>query len=134
MTVQLEKGVGGLVRLENARGGNFYTRVSINGVSVRAMVDTGASSVAVSPTAAVRMGLDRRPFVSGWSQTANGVTQVRHVVLNRVELQGNVIEGVGGVILSKDMGRDFDVLLGMSFLKSFEVNTAGGVMTLQPRY
>lgn len=124
---------GGTVRLESVRGGHFYSTASINGVAVRAVVDTGASLVALSPAAARRVGIDMRRGVQGKSYTANGVAATLGVVLDAVELGGNTVRGVKGAVLSQDMGPDAEVLLGMSFLKHFEVNTDGVVMTLRPK-
>lgn len=105
ITIRFDKSVGGMVRLESGAWGNYYSSALINGVPARVIVDTGASMVAVSPTMAVRTGLDRLPFRPGWSQTANGVTPVRYVVVDSVQLGGNVVRNVAGSILSKDQWR-----------------------------
>jgi len=54
-------------------------------------------------------------------------------VLNSVELGGNTVQGVPAVVLSQDLGPQEEALLGMSFLKHFEVNADGYVMTLRPK-
>ncbi|MDD5250610.1 MAG: retropepsin-like aspartic protease [Rhodocyclaceae bacterium] len=124
---------GGIVRLASGPGGHFFATIAINGVPARVMVDTGATTVAISPSAAHRIGLDLQRGRRVRNQTANGVAEATAVVLNSVELGGNVVRNVVGVVMSQDMGKDFDVLLGMNFLKHFEVNSDGYVMTLRPK-
>lgn len=124
---------GGMVRLESGRGGHFHATAAINGVPMRVVVDTGATTVAISPSAARRAGLDTRRAVPVKNYTANGVASALGVVLDSVELGGNTVRRVSGVVLSQDLGPDEDVLLGMSFLKHFEVNSDGVVMTLRPK-
>lgn len=124
---------GGTIRLSSGAGGHFYATATINGNPMRAVVDTGATLVAISPSAARRAGIDLRRGVQGSSYTANGRTPVTLVVLESVELGGNTVRQVRADVLSQDMGPQVDVLLGMSFLRHFEVNTDGAVMTLRPK-
>lgn len=124
---------GGMVRLESAHGGHFYSTANINGVPVKVVVDTGATTVAISPAAARRVGLDTKRGVAVKSYTANGVAAGTAVTLDTVELGGNVVRGIPCVILAQDLGPQEEALLGMSFLKHFEVNTDGVVMTLRPK-
>lgn len=130
VSFKLGEGRDQLIRLASGRGGHFYATATINGVPLRVLVDTGATSVAVSPAFAARAGLDRMAFRSGFSQTANGVTPVRIVTAAEVELGGSVVREVPVTILSKSLGGE-DALLGMSFLKHFEINMADGMMTLR---
>lgn len=60
---------GGL-QLQRQRDGHFYADGSINGQPVRFMVDTGASSIAVSDALAQRAGVEGGQMVQ--FQTANG--------------------------------------------------------------
>jgi aspartyl protease family protein len=124
---------GGVVRLQSGPGGHFFATIAINGVPARVLVDTGATTVAISPSTARRIGLDLRRGRRAQSQTANGVTESTTVVLNSVELGGNIVRNVVGDVMSQDMGKEFEVLLGMNFLKHFEVNSDGYVMTLRPK-
>lgn len=121
---------GGLIRLQSGPGGHFYTTAVINGTPMRALVDTGASDVAISPSAARRARIDTRHGVQGISQTANGTTPVTGVVLQSVEVGGAAVRQVRASVLSQELGSE-DVLLGMSFLRHFEVSTDGGLMTLR---
>jgi aspartyl protease family protein len=123
----------GLIRLQSGPGGHFYTTANINGTPMRVVVDTGATLVAISPSAARRARIDTRRGTQGTSYTANGQSSVTLVVLDSVELGGNTVRQVRADILSQDLGPQAEVLLGMSFLRHFEVNTDGVVMTLRPK-
>lgn len=120
-----------VIRLSSERNGQFFAGASVNGVAVRALVDTGASLVTVTPDVARRAGLDRLPFVTSAFQTANGASVVR-IVSATVELGGESIR-VPVAVIPRDLGRDFGALIGMAYLSHFEVNSAGGVMTLRRR-
>lgn len=125
--------VGGTVRLESGRGGHFYSTALINGVPIRVVVDTGATLVAISPSAAQRINLDMRQGIRAKSYTANGLAPTVVVKLPSIELGGNKIYNVVGAVTSQELGPGIDALLGMSFLRHFEVNTDGMVMTLRPK-
>lgn len=133
VTQNLGAASGGMIRLQSGPGGHFFTTASINGMPMRVVVDTGATLVAISPTAARRAGIDLRRGTQGTSFTANGKTAVTLVVLDSVELGGNTVRQVRADVLSQDLGPQAEVLLGMSFLRHFEVNTDGAVMTLRPK-
>lgn len=126
-------GKGGVIRLEGRRGAHFVAEVLINGTPVRALVDTGATAVAIGPGVARRAGIDLRRGIAATSHTANGTAATTVVSLDSVELGGNVVRGVAGSVLGQELGGGIDALLGMSFLKHFEVNTDGYVMTLRPK-
>lgn len=133
VSLSLGSAGGATVRLQSGAGGHFFATATINGATMRVLVDTGATTVAISPSAAMRAGIDVRRGVRGISQTANGATPVIGVMLDTVELGGNTIRQVRAMILSRDLGPQQEALLGMSFLKHFEVNTDGVVMTLRPK-
>src|SRR5205814_1251480 len=67
--------------------GHFITNAEIEGTTVKVIVDTGASAVALSYEDADRAGL--RPFALDYDvpvATANGVNQAARVTLRRVEV------------------------------------------------
>jgi len=124
---------GGTIKLSSGRNNHFYTTVNINGKPVRAVVDTGASLVSISASAAKRLGIDPGKGVAAQSYTANGVASVTRVNLASVELGGNLVRNVAGSLMAQDLGPDIEALLGMSFLKHFEVSTDGAAMSLRPK-
>jgi aspartyl protease family protein len=111
--------------------GHFIVTAEINGRSVKVMVDTGASAVALSYEDARAIGLhpsnlDYNVPVS----TANGVTKAAGVNLDKVEIDGVRVSDVQGLVLPEGVMRGS--LLGMSFLsklKSFKVED--GVLYLK---
>lgn len=116
----------------NADGqGHFFTTGVINGVSVRFLVDTGASMISLGASDARRMGLDFNRGQKGLSQTANGQVVVSKIQLDNVRVGGVTLHQVDAVIHQTDMPI---ALLGMSFLNRMEMQRDGNTMTLKKRF
>lgn len=120
------------VKLNADTDGHFSTIGSINGFPVRFLVDTGATTIAISSSEAGRMGIDYQKGERGFTSTANGVIPVYRVTLQNVKIgdislnlvEGTVIEGAGLPV----------ALLGMSFLSRLEMKRDNSVMTLTKQY
>ena len=127
------KGGGAAVTLGANRYGHFTTTAVINGVPVRAMVDTGASLVSLSRDDAERMGIDYLRGKRAQASTANGVVTVYVVNLDSVKVGDITVANVLGAV--HDVGKDSlpMVLLGMSFLKDLEMRRSGNTLTLVPQ-
>lgn len=111
--------------------GHFLTTGTVNGATVRFMVDTGATSVALGASDARRANVslaNARPIMV---QTANGVTQAWLVTLNSVRIGDVVLNQVEGTVHQHDLPV---ALLGMSFLNRMEMKRDGQTMTLRKRY
>ena len=103
------------VALDADRSGHFLADVVINGRSVAMMVDTGATTVALSETTARRLGITpaRADFTMPVS-TANGLVMVAPVFLDEVKVGGISLRDVAATVApGNTLGID---LLGMSFL------------------
>lgn len=111
--------------------GHFYTTGTINGTSVRFMVDTGATMISLGATDARRIGLDFNRGQKVLSQTANGQTVVSKLQLDTVRLGDITLHGVDAVIHQNEMPI---ALLGMSFLNRMEMQRDGSTMTLKKRF
>jgi aspartyl protease family protein len=74
------------VILEADARGHYATEVAINGRRVVALVDTGASTVALSRSEAERLGLDYRQGRRIKVGTASGQSEAHLVTLNEVQL------------------------------------------------
>lgn len=111
-------------------GGHFSSAGTINGKTVQFMVDTGATSIAMSQGEANRIGLDWQRGRRGLSQTAGGVVPVFAVNLTSVNVGGIEVVNVDAVVLPSDMPM---VLLGNSFLSRFSMRREGDVMRLEKR-
>ncbi|WP_298398918.1 TIGR02281 family clan AA aspartic protease [uncultured Azonexus sp.] len=111
--------------------GHFFTTGTINGVSVRFLVDTGASMISLGASDARRMGLDFNRGQKGISQTANGQVMVSKVQLDNVRIGGMTLHQVDAVIHQTDLPI---ALLGMSVLNRMEMQRDGSTMTLKKRF
>lgn len=101
---------------------------SINGALVRFLVDTGASMIAMGASDARRVGIDPSKGKLGYSQTANGVTQVSRIKVDTVKIGDIVVHNVDATVHQQDLPV---VLLGMSFLNRMEMQRSGDTMTLK---
>lgn len=111
--------------------GHFMTTGTINGTTVRFIVDTGATMISVGASDARRIGIDAAKGSLGHAQTANGVVPVVRVRLNAVRVGDIVLNNVDAMIHPQDMPA---VLLGMSFLNRMEMRRHGDTMTLKQNY
>lgn len=112
--------------------GHFVTMGSINGGSVRFLVDTGATLVALPASEAKRLGINYLQGQRGQMQTANGVAVAWRVKLDSVRIGDIEVNNVDAVVSENDaMGV---TLLGMSFLNRMEMKRDGQSMTLTKRY
>lgn len=120
----------GTVRLTRSMDGHFSTLALVNGRPTSFLIDTGATSVVLPFQEAIRLG-----FASGnltfsqQVQTANGTAFAAPILIERLEVEGIVIENVSGSV--SEPGQLNKALLGMSFLNrlsrySFE----GGTLTM----
>jgi aspartyl protease family protein len=115
------------------RWGMFKTVGSINGLPVKFLVDTGASSVAMNSAQARRLGIDFR--VQGESiyvSTASDVTQAYQLKLGVVKVGSLQLRNVTAVVL--DGAQPTDVLLGMSFLGHVEMINKSDKLILRRKY
>ncbi len=120
-----------LVLMADARG-HFFVSGSINGAPADFLVDTGASSIAISTALAKRMGISYLNAERGYSATASGTAAVYRVVFNTVKVGGITLNQVDGVIVE---GNQLPVaLLGMSFLNRLSMKREGSTMTLIKQY
>jgi len=112
--------------------GHFYANGQVNGGSVRFLVDTGATMVALPARDADRLGIDYQKGRRGLIQTANGPTMAYRIKLDQVTLGGITLQNVDAVVIG---GRGLGIaLLGMSFLNRVEMQRDGQSMVLTRRY
>ena len=115
----------------NGRG-QFITDSTVNGGSLRFLVDTGATVVAIPGGEARRLGIDFTKGQKGIAQTANGATPVYRVKLNSVKVGEIELLNVDAIVM--DGGGLAQPLLGMSFLDRVEMRREGDRMTLIRRF
>lgn len=129
-------GVGGSsggtqIVLTASSGGHFVTSGSINGRATQFMVDTGATSVAMSADEARRMGINYEQGERGQGSTANGVIPIWRVTLKSLRIQDVEVYGVEAVVVPSGMPH---VLLGNSFLTRFQMKRENDMLTLTRRF
>jgi aspartyl protease family protein len=102
----------------------------INGTSVRMMVDSGASIIALTRSDAEAIGIDVDSLPeAGSANTAGGVVPIRPVELNSVGIDGLTVVSVQAAVIDADMPTS---LLGQSFLSRLQsVQVEGDTMTLR---
>lgn len=112
--------------------GHFVTAGAINGITVRLLVDTGASLISMSSTEAKRLGIDYLAGQKALTSTANGVVPTYRVKLDEVRVGDVMLTNVDGMVLAGDNLPI--VLLGMSFLNRMEMKRDGEKMVLTKKY
>jgi len=113
--------------------GHFITTAAVNGISLRFLIDTGASVVTLSASDAKRAGVPYLSAPKGVLQTANGVVPAYRVKLDTVTLGRITLYNVDGVVIDNEMMGGVG-LLGLSFLNRTEMRRDGDTMTLTRRY
>lgn len=112
--------------------GHFVATAMINGITVRVLVDTGASLISMGSSEARRLGINYAAGERSASSTANGIVPVYRVKLDEVRLGDITINNVDGMV---HVGDNLPiVLLGMSFLNRMEMKRDGEKMTLTKRF
>ena len=111
-------------------GGHFVSAGAINGKLVDFMVDTGATSIAMSQSVANRIGLDWQQGKRGLSHTAGGTVPIHVINLSSVKVGGIEVFNVEAVVLPAEMPM---VLLGNSFLGRFSMKRDNDIMRLEKK-
>lgn len=111
--------------------GHYFVQGSVNGASLRFLVDTGATFVALGAGDAKRAGIDYQKGMPGITQTANGQARVWKVKLNSLKVGNFSLHNVDATVHEIDLPI---ALLGMSFLNRMEIRRDGAAMTLTQRY
>jgi aspartyl protease family protein len=105
---------GGPASLVKAADGHFWAEATVNGRAVRFLVDTGATTVALTGPDAQRLGLDLEAL--DYNQpvtTASGTIRAALVELDYVSVAGARVEKVQALVLREGLSSS---LLGMSYL------------------
>ena len=109
-------GLGGpsSAAIPKGRDGHYWAEGHVNGASVRFLVDTGATAVALTPADAKRLGLKTEDLHYAYRVvTAGGQTRAAAVKLASVTVAGARLDGVDALVIEKGLDTS---LLGMSYL------------------
>ncbi|QUS35616.1 TIGR02281 family clan AA aspartic protease [Falsirhodobacter algicola] len=120
---------GGEISIPRAPDGHYYITLQIEGTDIRFMADTGASSVLLSARDARRLGIDPDSLIYlGTARTANGEVRTARVLLTDVRL-GEITDLTLPALVNEG---DLDIsLLGMSYLRRFDISISGDRMILR---
>ena len=108
--------------------GHFVTTGQVNGATTTFLVDTGATTIAMSMGEAKRLGISYVNGTRGVSNTANGQVMIYGITLDTVKVGEVTLHQVDAAVID---GAGMNVtLLGMSFLKRLEMQRTGSTLTL----
>ncbi len=124
-------GRGTRIVIAESGGGHFMTDGQINGRAVQFMVDTGATSIAMSVSDAERAGIAYKNGQPVHMSTANGITQGYRITLSSVRVGDVEVFDVMAVVIPQPMPF---LLLGNSFLSRFQMKRENNLLTLDKRY
>ncbi|MFS2162869.1 TIGR02281 family clan AA aspartic protease [Variovorax sp. Varisp62] len=124
-------GGGSRVVLSADSRGHFMTQGAINGRPVTFMLDTGATSIALSADDALRIGLDYSKGQRVVMNTANGQAQGYRLRLQSVRVGDVEVYDIDAIVSPQAMPF---VLLGNSFINRFSMRRDADQMVLEKRY
>ena len=101
-------------RLLKTADGHFWADAQVDGQAVHFLIDTGASSVFLTPQDAVRLGLDPGSLVYDQTvRTVGGDSQGARVKLGSVSVNGVRVADVDALVIDRGLPSS---LLGMTYL------------------
>ncbi|MEO0467005.1 MAG: TIGR02281 family clan AA aspartic protease [Pseudomonadota bacterium] len=105
-----------MLKLEN--DGHYWASAAVDGTAVRFMVDTGASTVALTYNDAQRIGIRLAPEDFRWTiNTAGGEVMGASVRLDEISIGRVTVRNVEAMVLREGLTQS---LLGMTFLSQLE--------------
>ncbi len=104
----------GAAQIVKGADGHFWAEAKVDGRAVRFLIDTGATTVALSQTDAQRLGIDTKGLDYKYKViTASGQTRAASVKLASVAVAGARVRDVDAMVIEKGLETS---LLGMSYL------------------
>ncbi|KDA01705.1 retropepsin-like aspartic protease family protein [Hyphomonas oceanitis] len=100
--------------IDREADGHYWTRADVDGTAVKFMVDTGASTVAITFRDAQRIGLKPEDLDFKWEiRTAGGIVHGAAVTLEKISIGRVEVDNVEAMVLREGLDQS---LLGMTFL------------------
>ncbi len=106
--------------------GHYVSSGTINNHEVIFLLDTGASDIAIPESVADDIGLIKKHAIT--VKTANGNAKAYRTTLDSVAIGDIKLYDLNATILTNIVGEE--ILLGMSFLKHFEITQKGKTLTI----
>lgn len=121
------EGMGQTLSLVADPKGHFQAKLTINGVTVDGIIDTGATLVSLGSDIAARMGISPEGGTKGLAAIANGaVIPVYKKMVPQLKVGTITLTNVECSIGNAGA----PTLIGMSFLRRVKMNAVGGTMIL----
>jgi clan AA aspartic protease (TIGR02281 family) len=111
-----------------SRNDHFFAPLSINGRTVQGLIDTGASTIAMSAETASKLGINADRGQKGNSMTASGTITTTTLIVPRLEVAGISMQNV-----PVSVGITGETLIGMSFLRRVDVSMGSGTLIMKKR-
>ena len=120
------------VSLYADQAGHFFGNLSINGASLKYVVDTGATTVALNSGDAKFAKIDYEKGERINMSTANGEVSAYLVKLNTLKVGTIILNNIDATV--NEGGSPTVVLLGMSALNRLDMKRENSIMTLSKKY
>ena len=120
------------VSLYADKHGQFYGNLSINGASLKYVVDTGATTVALNSGDAKFAKIDYEKGERITMSTANGDVNAYLVKINTLKIGSIILNNVEATV--NEGGSPPFVLLGMTALNHLDMKRDNSIMTLSKKY
>ena len=133
-TLKAKQGTYSQASLQADARGQFFFTAKVNGTPLPAVVDTGATTVAINSEDASRLGVDYLLAPRIAVNTANGLGTAYLVTLESVQVGEIVLRNVQAAVIEGDRAQLPLVLIGMSFLRQVDMQRSGNTMRLLKRY
>ncbi len=116
--------------IPRAPDGHFYADAQINGATLRLMIDTGATSIALTRADAQAAGIQAAPGdFSATGQGAGGTIKLKRITLDRIAIGPVAANHVEAVVAEDGLPAS---LIGQSFLARVgRIEISGDRMTLR---
>jgi aspartyl protease family protein len=114
------------------QSGMFMIQGKINGHTTNFLLDTGATTVAISQTDADKLGLPYESSQRKYVSTASEIVPVWSIKLDHVTVGDIGVANVDAVVL--EGSQPHTPLLGMTFLQHLKLKRNGSMMTLEQKY
>ncbi|AGT07847.1 retropepsin-like aspartic protease family protein [Paracoccus aminophilus] len=121
---------GGGIEIPVSDDGHYYLRAQLDGTSIDFVVDTGATTIALTKKDAAKIGIDTAnlAFISQ-ARTANGTVNTAPVVIQEIRIGEIEDHKVPAVVIDGEMDQS---LLGMNYLSRFaRVSIEGDKLLLE---
>ena len=110
----------------------FRIHGSINNFSVKFLIDTGATSIALNSNTASRIGLNYKKGTPMQASTASGIARGYRVTLGKVKIGHIQLYNVEAAVLEGSFPTE--VLLGQTFLSRVHMTRDGDKMKLRKKF